>query len=96
MFHRLPEPVQHPLVVYIDGQPVEAFAGETVACLLLRTPPAFARHTPITNSPRLPYCMMGICFDCLAIVDGRHSMRTCLTPVHDGMTVKRQLGAPEV
>ena len=28
------------------------------------------RTTPVSGAPRLPYCMMGVCFDCLVTVDG--------------------------
>jgi hypothetical protein len=37
--------------------------------------------------------MMGACFDCLAVVDGRPSVQTCMTPVRDGMRIERQDGA---
>jgi hypothetical protein len=43
--------------------------------------------------PRAPYCMMGVCFDCLAIVDGVPSTQTCRTAVREGMRVERQHGA---
>jgi predicted molibdopterin-dependent oxidoreductase YjgC len=41
--------------------------------------------------------MMGVCFDCLVIVDGKGSRQGCMTRVADGMRVqtqdgKRQLG----
>lgn len=96
MFAKLPEPDRHRLVVYIEDHKVEAFAGETVACVLLRSAQPVARTTPVSGSPRLPYCMMGVCFDCLAIVDGKPFVQTCLTTVRDGMRIARQLGAPEV
>jgi len=34
--------------------------------------------------------MMGVCFDCLAIVDGVASTQTCQVTVRDGMRVERQ------
>ena len=37
--------------------------------------------------------MMGACFECLAVVDGRPNVQTCMTPVRDGMRVRRQDGA---
>jgi hypothetical protein len=36
--------------------------------------------------------MMGVCFECLAEVDGIASVQTCLKPVCDGMRVARQTG----
>jgi predicted molibdopterin-dependent oxidoreductase YjgC len=37
---------------------------------------------------------MGVCFECLAEVDGQGSTQTCLTVVRDGMQVRRQRGRP--
>jgi predicted molibdopterin-dependent oxidoreductase YjgC len=82
--------------ITIDGQSVEATDGEMLAAVLLRTPPFHARKTPVSDSPRAPYCLMGVCFDCLAIVDGVASVQACLTPVRAGMRVERQPGLREV
>jgi hypothetical protein len=76
----------------IDGTTVAAAEGEMLAAVLLRTAPFTARRTPVSDSPRAPYCLMGVCFDCLAIVDGVASVQTCLMPVRDGMRVERQPG----
>ena len=76
----------------IDGQPVSAEPGETVAAVLLRQPTVASRKTAVLGSPRAPYCMMGVCFDCLAIVDGVASVQCCLVTVRQGMRVERQLG----
>jgi NADH dehydrogenase/NADH:ubiquinone oxidoreductase subunit G len=34
--------------------------------------------------------MMGACFDCVAIVDGRRGVRTCMTPAREGLRVDTQ------
>ena len=47
----------------------------------------------VSGSPRAPYCMMGVCFDCLMEIDGVGNRQACLTPVADGMQVRRQRGA---
>ena len=92
MFIRQHKPVS-PVKLTIDGVTVTAEPGETVAAVLLRTKPFHARTTPVSGVRRAPYCMMGVCFDCLAVVDGRASTQTCLTLVHDGMRVERQQGS---
>jgi len=91
MFHKLSDAALT-VTIQIDGVPVSAEAGETVAAVLLRQPQIWSRTTPISGARRAPYCMMGVCFDCLAEVDGARSVQTCLTIVRDGMTVRRQLG----
>ena len=35
---------------------------------------------------------MGVCFDCLAVVDGVPNTRACMTWVRDGMDVRLQDG----
>jgi D-hydroxyproline dehydrogenase subunit gamma len=96
MFVRPFETEARAVSVVIDGRPVAATEGELLAAVLLRTPPFAARTTPVSGSPRAPYCLMGVCFDCLAVVDGTASVQTCLLPVRDGMRVERQAGRREV
>ena len=92
MFHQLSDPGAQALTLTIDGQRVTASPDETVASVLLRQDSPVARSTPVHGNPRAPYCMMGVCFDCLATVDGVASTQTCLVAVRDGMTVERQHG----
>lgn len=92
MFRKLHEPGSGRLTIDIDGVSTAAEAGETVAAVLLRQAEPWSRRTPVSQSKRAPYCMMGVCFDCLAEVDGVSAVQTCLTPVCDGMRVVRQLG----
>ena len=92
MFRTLPDRADEYVRITIDGVDVSARAGEPVAAVLLRTPPFTARTTTVTGAPRGPYCMMGACFDCIAIIDGAASQRTCMIAVVDGMSVTRQLG----
>lgn len=92
MFRKLHEAAGRAVTVTIDGVPVTAEAGESVAAVLLRQQPLWSRTTPISQSRRAPYCMMGVCFDCLAQVDGEASVQTCLRQVRDGMRIERQSG----
>lgn len=92
MFRRLREPVPGTVTIFIDGEPVAAEPGETVAAVLLRQDEAWTRTHPVSDARRAPYCMMGVCFDCLAVVDGERSVQTCLTVVRPGMRVERQRG----
>lgn len=96
MFRKLHEPVADAVTIYVDGDPVPAEAGESVAAVLLRLSPPLSRTTPVKQSRRAPYCMMGVCFDCLAVVDGFPSTQTCLTQVRAGMRIERQHGRREL
>ncbi len=96
MFRKLHEPGAAAVTIYIDGVPVAAEAGESIAAVLLRQDSIWSRTTPVTQSKRAPYCLMGVCFDCLAEVDGVASVQTCLTMVRAGMRVARQIGKPSL
>lgn len=91
MFRKLPES-HADLIIEIDGVSTAAESGESVAAVLLRQSEVWSRVTPVTQQKRAPYCMMGVCFDCLAEVDGVASVQTCLKPVCQGMRVARQMG----
>jgi sarcosine oxidase subunit alpha len=79
----------------VDGQPVSARAGDTVAAVMLVAGLGRFRTTPVSDSPRAPYCLMGVCFDCLVTIDGVGSRQACLVPVRAGMAVETQLGKRE-
>ena len=95
MFRTLHEPECH-VTLHIDGVAVVSQPGETVAAIMLRQDEVWTRVSPISGARRAPYCMMGVCFDCLAEVDGQGSTQTCMIIVRDGMRVRRQRGRPEM
>jgi predicted molibdopterin-dependent oxidoreductase YjgC len=88
-------PIESDLTVFLDDQPIVARSGETVAACLLRAGARYFRKAT-SGSPRLPYCMIGHCFECLVEIDGVGNQQACLTLVQDGMRVNRQHGAAEV
>src|SRR5262245_53614715 len=86
-------PVETTITLTLDGTPIAARPGETVAAALLRAGVSHFRTTPVSGSARLPYCMIGHCFDCLIEIDGVGSRQACLTQAKDGMSLRRQRGA---
>jgi D-hydroxyproline dehydrogenase subunit gamma len=96
MFRKLREPECSGITIHFDGVAAVAESGETVAAVLLRQTHAWSRLTPVSQSKRAPYCMMGVCFECLAEVDGVASVQTCLKQVCDGMRVARQMGMRKI
>jgi aerobic-type carbon monoxide dehydrogenase small subunit (CoxS/CutS family) len=75
----------------VDGRPVTAYAGETLAAVLLAEGLAATRRTR-GGSPRGLYCGMGVCYDCLVVLDGVPNTRACMTFAAEGMRVERQDG----
>lgn len=92
MFRKLHDPGPQAVTIFIDGRPVAAELGESVAAVLLRQQEGWSRTTPVSQSLRAPYCMMGVCFECLVEIDGQGSVQSCLTPVANGMRIARQQG----
>jgi hypothetical protein len=91
MFRRLPEPSvgQAPAVpVTVDGRPVMARVGDSVAAVLLVAGHLDCRTAPAGGGPRGPYCLMGACFECLVTVDGQPDRPGCLVPVAPGMRIE--------
>lgn len=85
-------PSEAAITVFLDDRPIPARAGETVAACLLRAGVPYFRTTPVSGSVRLPYCMIGHCFDCLMEIDGA-SRQACLSQVRHGMKIRTQKGA---
>ena len=75
-----------------DGEAIEARAGETIAAALLAAGRDWLRLTPVSQSRRGPFCLMGTCYDCLVRIDGE-TVQACMTPVSDGLVVERQPAA---
>jgi hypothetical protein len=84
------------VTIQFEGALIRARAGESVAAALLAAGILAFRTTPVSGVARGPFCMMGACFDCLAVVDGVGGMQTCLVPVREGLRVERQQGARDV
>jgi predicted molibdopterin-dependent oxidoreductase YjgC len=79
-----------------EGDIIAAREGDTVAAALLASGVAVFRETPVTGAARAPWCMMGVCFDCLVEIDGRASQQACMVRVAEGMRVRRQRGAAAI
>ena len=75
------------VMLLIDGEPLPARRGQTVAAVLLAADRRVLRHTRRTGKPRGLFCAMGVCFDCVMTIDGKAGVRACMTKVEDGMRV---------
>ena len=74
-----------------DGQPVQAHQGETVLAALMRAGTKHLRNAPTDGSPRGAFCCMGLCQECVVLVDGT-IVESCRQLVADGLVVERVLG----
>ena len=96
MLKTLPDAHTATVTVIINGAPFQAPRGCTAAAALLLAGAIPTRTTPVSGAPRAPYCMMGVCFECLIEIDGVPNQQGCLVPVADGMRIDRQLGSVAV
>lgn len=74
--------------VSFDGEPLELREGENLAAELLAAGVRSLRHTPVSGTPRGPFCMMGACFDCLVEIDGVQR-QACMVEVSHGLEIAR-------
>lgn len=94
MFKRIDGQAARRTVTFtVEGQPVTALDGDTLAIALLSAGVRAFRATPVSGAPRAPLCLMGVCFDCLVQVDGEPNLQACMLTVRDGMQVRLQRGA---
>ena len=94
MFRRLPD-AGAAIEVTLDGRSARVRAGDTVAAALLSAGVLASRVADVSGAPRAPYCMMGVCFECLVTVDGVGNRQGCLVPVREGMAIETQQGKRE-
>ncbi len=78
--------------IIVDGNELEAFEGEMIAAALLANGHKKFRYTKKYHLPRGIYCGIGRCTDCIMTVNGIPNVRTCITPVEEGMVIKTQEG----
>lgn len=77
-----------PVTISVDGKPIEAYQGETVAAAMLAAGIRTFHKSLKHQQPRSLYCGMGICYDCLVTINGVHAQRACITPVEEGMQIE--------
>ena len=82
--------------IWFNDEPLEVPGGRSVAAALLAAGVQRFRATPVSGAPRAPYCMMGVCFECLVEIDGVPSRQSCLVTVQDGMRIHSQEGARDL
>jgi predicted molibdopterin-dependent oxidoreductase YjgC len=95
LFRILPG-ADEPVRIWFNDQPMHVPGGRSVAAALLAAGVLRFRATPVSASPRAPFCMMGACFDCLVEIDGVPSRQSCMVTVRDGMCIRSQEGAREL
>jgi predicted molibdopterin-dependent oxidoreductase YjgC len=76
-------PVVH---LTVDGNPLTAHSGQTIAAALLASGRRIFRRTRVNGKARGLFCGMGVCYDCIVRVNGQ-TERACMKPVEEGMQI---------
>ena len=90
----------HPILKYehgpevtftFDGKELKGYEGEPIAMALHANGVRIYRETPEMHRTRGFFCAIGKCSSCFMVVDGVPNVRTCVTPLKQGMKVETQL-----
>ncbi len=97
--------VEHPILGVVekgkkvnflfDGKEVSGYEGEPIAVALKAAGLMVHRYTAKEHKPRGIFCAIGRCTDCVMVVDGIPNVRTCITPLREGMDVRTQYGVSD-
>ncbi|HEX3860222.1 MAG TPA: (2Fe-2S)-binding protein [Stellaceae bacterium] len=93
MFRPRPDSSAPTIIVEVEGSNIRVPVGASAAAAVLAAGLGSIRDTPVGQVGRAPYCMMGICFDCLAEIDGVPNRQSCMVTARPGMRIRRQHGA---
>jgi hypothetical protein len=93
MFVRTADADSPPIVVLLDGAPFEGRQGDSIATVLLLAGRVACRRSFVSGAPRGPYCMMGVCFECLVRVDGIDGLQACMIPIRPDMRIDTSMAA---
>jgi aerobic-type carbon monoxide dehydrogenase small subunit (CoxS/CutS family) len=72
------------IAISVDGRPVTCREGETIAAALIGAGETAWRSTRRSGARRGLFCGIGVCFDCLVIVNGEGPLRACLVAAQPG------------
>ncbi len=78
------------VTVILDGVPIQVEKGQMIAAALLEKGIRVNRYTRKNHAARGIFCGIGQCTDGVMVVNGQRNVRTCITPVEDGMIIETQ------
>lgn len=90
---------KHPILTFekkkkisfiFEGRQVSGFEGDTIASALHAQDIKTLSYSIKDKRPRGFYCAIGNCASCHMIVNDIPNVRTCITPLSEGIIVKRQ------
>ena len=74
--------------IYINNSEFSVPEKISVSAALLMHNFLIHRKNPISNNLRSPYCMMGVCFECLVEIDSIPNCQACLVEVYEDIKIQ--------
>ncbi len=74
-----------------NGAQMQCEEGQSIAAVLINLEQRELRKTRFGNEPRSIFCGIGVCYDCVVVINGLSNQRSCLIEVRDGMKVESSL-----
>lgn len=71
-----------------NGEAFTCESGQSIAAALIAADNLELRRTRFESEPRSIFCGIGICFDCVVVIDGVSNQRSCLIEAKPGMKVE--------
>lgn len=84
------------LTVIVNGKTVNVPQRFTAAAAMLLHNQGATRTSALSGEARAPYCMMGVCFECLMEINGEPNQQGCLVTVSEGLRIDTQQGKRRV
>ena len=78
---------------YFNDQEITGLTGQSVGAALLANGDRILRKTRFNEKGRGVFCGIGVCFDCLVVIDGISNQRACIIEAKPGMKVQTQDGS---
>ena len=92
MFRLRPDAAPATVPVEVEGRTVRVPQGASAAAAVLVAGLPSIRDSAVGSGERAPFCMMGVCFECLAEIDGLPNRESCMIAARPGMRIRRQRG----
>lgn len=83
-------PVKREVTFSFNGETFKGVEGQSIAAALMATGVRELRKTRFNEEPRLIFCGIGICFDCVVVINGVANQRACLVEITDGAKIESQ------
>ncbi|CAN2202160.1 2Fe-2S iron-sulfur cluster binding domain containing protein [Candidatus Nanopelagicaceae bacterium] len=73
-----------------NGETFKGVEGQSIAAALMARGVRELRKTRFDEEPRLIFCGIGVCFDCVVVVNGVANQRACLIEIVEGAKIESQ------